>query len=298
MSEPTGRAASPPVVATRDELRRALAAMRRAGRSIGFVPTMGALHSGHLSLVDACRRECAATVASIFVNPTQFGPGEDFERYPRPLEADLAQLAAHGVDLVFAPPTAELYPPGHAAFVDVGPVAEPLEGRHRPGHFRGVATVVLKLFNIVAPDRAYFGRKDYQQSLVICRLVRDFDLPIEIRVCPTIREPDGLALSSRNVYLSPAEREQALVLSRSLRLARDLYRDGQRDAPTILGEMQALLAAVPQVRPDYVALVDAETLADLARIDRPAVALIAARVGRTRLIDNMPLEGTDSPAGA
>lgn len=298
MREPTGRAANPPVVATRDELRQAIAELRRAGRSIGFVPTMGALHAGHLSLVDACRRECGVTVASIFVNPTQFGPGEDFERYPRPLEADLAQFAAHGVDLVFAPPTGEIYPPGHAAFVDVGPVAEPLEGRHRPGHFRGVATVVLKLFNIVAPDRAYFGRKDYQQSLVIRRLVRDFDLPIEIRVCPTVREPDGLALSSRNVYLSPTEREQALVLSRSLRLARDLYRDGQRDAETILREMKALLASVPQVRPDYVALVDAETLENLTRIDRPAVALIAARVGRTRLIDNLPLDGTDSHEGA
>jgi pantoate--beta-alanine ligase len=275
----------PDVLTTRRALRERLSAVRRDGRSIALVPTMGALHEGHLSLLDAARAECGFSVVSIFVNPTQFGPGEDFGRYPRTLEADVALLAARGADCVFAPATEEMYPPGASTSVEVPSVSAPLEGQFRPGHFRGVATVVLKLFNLVQPDVACFGRKDYQQSLVVRRMVADLDLPIRICVCPTVREPDGLALSSRNRYLSPADRQRALAISRSLRLAMDLIAAGTRDAATIRAEMLAELAG-QQLEVDYVALADRETLAALERIDRPAVALIAARVGGTRLIDN------------
>ena len=278
--------ASPRVVTTGDELRPLIAAARERRLTIGLVPTMGALHEGHLSLVDASRRECGFTVVSVFVNPTQFGPGEDYSRYPRPFAADLAQLAARGVNLVFAPEAPSMYAPGHATFVDVGAVAEPLEGRFRPGHFRGVATVVLKLFNLVTPDVAFFGRKDYQQSVVIRRMVLDLDLPIQIRVCPTVRDADGLALSSRNAYLSPAQREQALALSRSLRLAKELAAAGEQSSAAILERMHALFAAVPEVQIDYLALVDPDTLADVTRIEGTVVAAAAARVGGTRLIDN------------
>ena len=194
----------PKPVTTVAQLREQLRTARRAGRKIGLVPTMGALHEGHLSLVRAAKAECDYTVVSIYVNPSQFGPNEDFAKYPRTLEADLALLAGCGADLVFAPGNDEVYRAGHATWVEVGPVAEPLEGVFRPGHFRGVATVVLKLLNMVQPDAAYFGQKDYQQALVIRRMVADLDLPVAIRVCPTVREPDGLAMSSRNRYLSPA----------------------------------------------------------------------------------------------
>ena len=202
----------------------------RAGRKIGFVPTMGALHEGHLSLVRAAKAECDCTVVSIFVNPSQFGPNEDLAKYPRTLDADLALLAGCGADLVFAPSNDEVYRAGHATWVEVGSVAEPLEGAFRPGHFRGVATVVLKLLNMVQPDAAYFGQKDYQQALVIRRMAADLDVPVAIRVCPTVREPDGLAMSSRNRYLSPAARRRALVLWKSLQLAGKLVEEGQRDA--------------------------------------------------------------------
>ncbi len=246
---------------------------------------MGALHAGHLSLVEAARGECDFSIVTIFVNPTQFGRDEDFSRYPRTLGADLTLLGPLGVDCVFAPPTEEMYPPGSTALVDVPAAAEPLEGQFRPGHFRGVATVVLKLFNLVQPDVACFGRKDYQQSLVVRRMVEDLDLPIRVRVCPTVREADGLALSSRNRFLSPPDRERALAISRSLRLAAELVRRGTRDARTILERMRAELAA-QQLAIDYVALVDPDTLAAIERVEQPAVALIAARVGGTRLIDN------------
>ena len=246
---------------------------------------MGALHAGHLSLVDAAAQECESTVVSIFVNPTQFGPDEDFGRYPRTLAADLALMADRRVDCVFAPSTAEMYPAGATTFVEVPAAAEPLEGKFRPGHFRGVATVVLKLFNLVRPDVAYFGRKDYQQSLVVRRMAADLDLPVRVRVCPTIRESDGLALSSRNRYLSPPERKRALAISRSLQLAADLVRSGARDGKGIVERMRAELDA-QQLEIDYVALADPETLAAIDVVDRPVVALIAARVGTTRLIDN------------
>ena len=279
---------SPELLSTADQLRARVAQARAAGRSIGLVPTMGALHAGHASLVDASQRECGLTVATIFVNPTQFGPNEDFSRYPRTLEGDLALLGRHGADCVFVPATEQIYPPGHETTVDVGSVARPLEGACRPGHFQGVATVVLKLFLLAQPDVAFFGRKDYQQSLVVRRLIADFDLPIQLRVCPTIREPDGLALSSRNRYLSADERQRALALSRSLALAARLVREGTLDVGQIERAMRAELAA-SELAIEYVALADPETLAPVERIDRPAVALVAARLGKTRLIDNEPI---------
>jgi pantoate--beta-alanine ligase len=270
---------------TADELRRELTAAREAGTSVGLVPTMGALHEGHLSLVDACRRDGGLTVVTLFVNPAQFGAGEDFAAYPRSLDADLKLLSGRGADVVFAPETDAVYRAGHATYVEVGGLALPLEGEFRPGHFRGVATIVLKLFHLVQPDRAYFGRKDYQQSLVVRRMVADLDLPIEIVVCPIVREPDGLAMSSRNAYLSAEERSRALAISQSLRRARQLVAEGTRDARAIVADMRELLRAA-DLNIDYAAICDPETLEPLARVDGPAVALVAARVGRARLIDN------------
>jgi pantoate--beta-alanine ligase len=275
----------PRLITSVDELRSRVAAARRAGLTVGLVPTMGALHAGHVSLVEAAARECQLTIVTIFVNPTQFGPGEDFGRYPRTLEADLAALAGRGADVVFAPATEVMYPDAHVTLVDMGGPALGLEGDFRPGHFRGVATIVLKLFNLVQPDRAYFGRKDYQQSLVVRQLVRDLNLPLHVVVCPTIRESDGLAMSSRNRYLKSDERERALAISRSLRLARQLAGQGTRDATSILGAMRKLLDEA-RLEIDYVALADRDTLEPLEQLDRPAVALVAARVGTTRLIDN------------
>jgi pantoate--beta-alanine ligase len=224
------------------------------------------------------------------VNPTQFGPGEDFDRYPRDLQRDLELLGRYPVDLVYTPATAEMYKPGHATFVEVEGISDVLEGKHRPGHFRGVATVVLKLLHQVAPDVAFFGQKDYQQTLVLRRMVADLDLPVEIRICPTVREPDGLAMSSRNVYLNAAQRQQALVLSRSLRLAADLVARGERRATTILEAMHALFAAEPDVRLDYLVLADPQTLQSVPQVNQPIVAAVAAQVGSTRLIDNALME--------
>ncbi|HEX7375475.1 MAG TPA: pantoate--beta-alanine ligase [Pirellulales bacterium] len=275
------------VVKEKHELRTAIRRARQAGRTIGLAPTMGALHAGHVSLVEAARAAGDFVTATIFVNPTQFGPHEDFERYPRTLEADLKALDAAGADLVFVPDRSEVYRPEHATFVTVGGVAEPLEGAARPGHFQGVATVVLKLFNMVAPDRAYFGQKDYQQTLVVRRMTADLDLPIEIRVCPTIREPDGLAMSSRNAYLTGNERRQATVLYRSLKRAQELVKGGQTSADAVRQAMRSSFAETPDVAIEYMALADRDTLAELAQIDRPAVAAVAARVGKTRLIDNV-----------
>ncbi len=266
-----------------------MAAARRAGHTIGFVPTMGALHAGHASLVEASRRECGFTVASVFVNPKQFGPGEDFSNYPRSLEADVQLLGQHGADLVFAPPGEEVYAPDHATHVEVGGVALPWEGARRPGHFRGVATVVLKLFNMAAPDRAYFGQKDYQQLLVVRRMAADLDLQVDIRTCPIVRDPDGLALSSRNAYLCPSERRQALVLSRALRATVELAAEGEKSVAPLMARMQAEFATEPAVAVDYAAIVDASTLGPLERLDRLAVALVAAKVGPARLIDNILL---------
>jgi len=274
------------VVHTIAELRSQVAAARARGLKIGLVPTMGALHPGHVSLVEASARACGFTVVTVFVNPTQFGPKEDFAKYPRTLEADVAQVAAAGADLVFAPSVDEVYPAGNATFVEIGGVAEPLEGECRPGHFRGVATVVLKLFNMVGADVAYFGQKDYQQTLVVRQMVRDFNVPITVEVRPTVREPDGLALSSRNVYLSPAERKQALALGRALRKTEQAVTAGERSVWKLRDVLQTELAATPEVRVQYAVVADAATLREPAELNRPCVALVAAHVGTTRLIDN------------
>jgi pantoate--beta-alanine ligase len=263
---------------------------QRAGRRVGIVPTMGALHEGHLSLARASKERCAATVVTIFVNPTQFGPHEDFQKYPRTLEADLALLAPLEVDAVFAPTNAAMYPAGYSTYVEPPAVALPLEGHFRPGHFRGVATVVLKLFHACPADAAFFGAKDYQQALVVQRMVADLNVPIEVQVLPTVREPDGLAMSSRNRYLNAAERQQALALSRSLQRAADLVAAGQRSAAAILEQMQAIFAAAGIRDIDYISLADPQTLAPVTEIRGPVVALIAARVGGTRLIDNRVIE--------
>lgn len=280
---------TPPIVRSVAELRTAVAAARRAGKKIGLVPTMGALHAGHVSLVEASAGECGFTVVTVFVNPTQFGPKEDFSKYPRTLEADVAAVGKAGADLVFAPEPSEVYPAGYATYVEIGGVAEPLEGECRPGHFRGVATVVLKLFQMACADVAYFGRKDYQQTLVVRQMVRDFDVPIEIRVQPTIREADGLAMSSRNVYLSAAQRQSALVISRALSKTEAAAAAGERDVWKLRDVLQTELATVPEVRVQYAVVADAETLREPAVLDRPCVALVAAFVGTTRLIDNLPL---------
>jgi pantoate--beta-alanine ligase len=272
------------------EMRDYVRSARVRGAAVGVVPTMGALHEGHLTLVDACRRECEVVIVTIFVNPTQFGPSEDFARYPRTLEADVALLAKRGADVVFAPETTAMYGPQHATKVEVAGPALPLEGAFRPTHFSGVATIVLKLFNVVPADRAYFGRKDYQQVLVVRRMIADLDVPVEIVTCPIARDSDGLAMSSRNVYLSAAERERALSLSRALRQASAMVDNGERDVKEIVATMCKTLEAA-DVALDYVAICHAETLAPLERVSAPAVALVAGRVGSTRLIDNEVLDG-------
>ncbi|MGE5549625.1 MAG: pantoate--beta-alanine ligase [Bacteroidota bacterium] len=269
------------------EIRAALAPVHLSGRSVGFVPTMGYLHAGHLSLVERARAENEATVVSIFVNPTQFGPEEDFARYPRDEPRDLALCDEAGVNFVFTPDAAEMYPPGFQTYVDVTGLSQGLCGASRPGHFRGVATVVAKLFAIVQPRRAYFGEKDAQQLRVIRRLAQDLNLPVTVVPVPIIREPDGLAMSSRNVYLSAEERRAALVLYRSLLVARDLVRSGEQNAAVVAEAMRALIAAESLARLDYLAIVDDETLAPVERIDRPTLIALAVFIGRTRLIDNV-----------
>jgi pantoate--beta-alanine ligase len=266
---------------------------RIEGKSIGLVPTMGALHAGHLSLVEASRRENDVVVVSVFVNPIQFGPNEDLDRYPRDWERDGKLLAEAEVDAVYRPSTEAMYPPGASTRVNVGEVSEPLEGAARPGHFEGVATVVTKLFTAVEPDRAYFGQKDAQQVAVVRRLARDLDLGVEIRVVPTVREPDGLALSSRNLYLDPAERRAAASLSAALREASTAYAAGERDPDRLRAVLLDRLSAEPLVTVDYAELVDPATFRKPGTL-----AVVAARVGKTRLIDNhevsIPFTSTSS----
>jgi len=258
--------------------------------TVGFVPTMGYLHEGHLALVQQARTENSSVVASIYVNPAQFGPGDDLARYPRDLERDLQLLRREKADIVFVPSDAEMYPPGFCSWIDVGRITETLEGASRPGHFRGVATIVARLFNIVRPSRAYFGQKDAQQVMVIKRMVADLNMDIEIVAVPTVRESDGLAMSSRNVYLSEEERCAATVLFRALTLARQLRSDGVSDADQIRQRMTQLIGKEPLAQIEYVSIADAESLEELSRIDRPALASLAVRIGQTRLIDNMLLE--------
>lgn len=276
------------IVEDPNEMRELGDAMRRAGKRVGVVPTMGALHDGHLELVRRSRAECEATVATIFVNPAQFGPDEDFARYPRTFESDAARLAECGIDCLFAPHASSMYPEGHSTFVEPPSIAAPFEGQVRPGHFRGVATIVLKLFQIVPADVAYFGQKDYQQTLVVRRMVRDLNVPVAIVVCPTVREPDGLALSSRNRYLSGEERRRAVGLYRALRLGAACVEAGDRDIETTIDAMRSLLRdhAFAPADIDYLAIADPETLAEFAMPERPAMLLVAARLGTTRLIDN------------
>ena len=261
----------------------------REGKTLGFVPTMGALHEGHLSLVRTSRVQCDVTAVSIFVNPLQFGPSEDLEKYPRTLQRDAATLEEMGVDFLFAPSVAEMYPPGAQTHVEVGELSGKLDGASRPGHFRGVATVVCKLFEIVRPHRAYFGQKDAAQVAVLRKMVRDLSIDVEMVVCPIVREADGLAMSSRNVYLSPDERRVAPVLSRSLHLAEELYEAGERDAGLMRARISALIAPEPLASIDYVSVADAESLEELTTVDRPALVSLAVRFGRTRLIDNTTL---------
>lgn len=275
---------------TISETRAFLRPYRRAGRRVGLVPTMGALHEGHLSLIRRAKAECDLVVVSIFVNPTQFGPAEDFTAYPRPLEADLAACRTTGVDAAFCPSPAEMYDPAVATEVTVSRLTEGLCGAHRPGHFAGVTTVVAKLFNIVQPDAAYFGQKDAQQAVVIRKMVRDLDFPIDIVVCPTVRERDGLAMSSRNAYLSPEQRQQALSLSGALDWARDQIQDGQRGVPMLLEGMRARIEAAGPCTIDYIDVVDAEELTPLHQIEHKCLIALAVRIGQTRLIDNIVVE--------
>lgn len=278
------------LVQTIAEVRAAVRAARAAGKRIGFVPTMGYLHEGHLALMRAAREACDFVVVSIFVNPTQFGPNEDFARYPRDLERDGALCATVPVDLIFHPTVEEMYPQPFQTSVRLTGLTEFLCGASRPGHFEGVATVVTKLFNIVQPDQAFFGQKDAQQVAVIQRMVLDLNMDLTIVPVPTVREADGLAMSSRNTYLTPEERQAALVLSRSLRMALERVQGGQRDMAALRAEMRAMIAAEPRAEIDYVEIVDQATLQPVDRLDAPALAALAVRFGKTRLIDNAILE--------
>ena len=273
------------ITETRAECRRA----RANGKRLGLVPTMGALHEGHLSLVRAAKAQCDTVVVSLFVNPTQFGPTEDLAKYPRPFERDRELLEKEGVAILFAPPVDEMYPKGEVTRVVVEGLSEKLDGRSRPGHFRGVTTVVSKLFHIIEPDIAFFGQKDAAQSAVIRRLMRDLNFPVEIVICPIVREPDGLAMSSRNVYLSTEDRQSALVLHRSLGLVEEKFRAGEKDAAQLIAIARQVFAQKPQVRLDYFEIVDPDTLDPVERIQQPALVAVAAYVGSTRLIDNLIL---------
>lgn len=277
---------TPTLVTSRDQVRRRVEQARHDAKTVGVVMTMGALHEGHFSLVETCAAECDSTVVTIFVNPTQFGPGEDFARYPRQLSQDLEALQRLPVDIVYAPEAGEVYRGDHSTYVAPPQVSTPLEGRCRPGHFRGVCTVVLKLLQAVPAHYAYFGHKDYQQFLVIRQMAEDLDIATQIRVCPTVRESDGLARSSRNQYLTPDERVRATALYRSLELAQQLVHDGVRHAPQVTTRMRDVLRDARIDRIDYVTLADPETLEEVRHVDQRVVALIAAYMGTTRLIDN------------
>ncbi|ADB51310.1 pantoate--beta-alanine ligase [Conexibacter woesei] len=280
------------IVRTVAELRTLLERERSADRSVGLVPTMGAFHDGHRSLMERAGADCDLVVVSLFVNPTQFGPREDLAAYPRDEQRDAAIAGEAGVDVLFAPPVEEVYPDGFATTVRVGGLTETLEGAHRPGHFDGVATVVAKLLGMAQPDAAFFGQKDAQQALVIRRLVRDLDLPVRIEICPTVREADGLAMSSRNAYLGPADRARAIALRRALDAAEAAVAAGERDAAAVESAARAALAE-HGVEPEYVALVATDSLSPVDRVDGEVLMALAARVGPARLIDNTILSTTD-----
>ena len=280
---------SPVVAETLAEIRASIRDSRKAGKTIGFVPTMGALHAGHVSLIERARSECDTVVVSIFVNPTQFGPNEDFQRYPRPRELDLKICGDAGADIVFYPSVDVMYPVGYRTFVEVQGLSDILEGAIRPGHFRGVATVVTKLFMIVLADRAYFGQKDYQQQLLIRTMTTELNIPTEIVTCPTLRDPDGMAMSSRNAYLTADERRRGLCLSQALNHVENLVKAGERDIRKLQQELCERMAETTGVVVDYGVIVDATTLSELVSVVPEMVALVAARVGTTRLIDNRVL---------
>ena len=272
---------------------------RDQDRSIGLVPTMGALHEGHLSLVREARRMCDVVVVSVFVNPTQFGPSEDYEHYPRDLTRDTAILTDYNVDYIFAPAAEEIYPKDFSTYVNVGGLSKLLEGEARPGHFRGVATVVAILLNTVRPDFAFFGQKDAQQALIIKRMVRDLAFDTEVVVLPTVREDSGLAISSRNLYLGPEERDAASVIHRGLRQAKEVFKKGEKHAGKLVETVRAIIESEPRVRVDYVSVVDADTLEKLDKLDeRPVLIAVAAYVGKTRLIDNIILNRAKKDASA
>ena len=286
------------VIHTIEWMKQVSRQARAEGRLSGFVPTMGALHAGHLSLIEAARRDASPVIASIFVNPKQFGPSEDYKKYPRDLEGDRRKLEEAGVDFLFVPPVEEIYPAGFRTSVNVEGLGDRLEGKIRPGHFRGVATIVLKLLEIAAPRFAYFGRKDAQQARIIRQMAADLALDSEVVVCPIVRESDGLALSSRNQYLSPAERKAATVLYRALSRARSAIEEGERDSMRIITAMRQELAGEPLGSPDYVEIVDADSFEPIMRLTRTCLVLLAVRFGATRLIDNMQVEIAESRAGA
>ncbi len=265
------------------------AAIKQLAQPVGLVPTMGFLHAGHLAIVEGARKETRGLVVSIFVNPEQFGPGEDIKIYPRDMDSDLAQLKEVGVDLVFAPSVSEVYPSGFDSYVQVGQIGERLEGKYRPGHFRGVATIVCKLISLVRPARVYFGEKDFQQTRVVNQINTDLNLGSEIVVIPTVREPDGLALSTRNGYMDSRERDAANILYRSLNLARKMVREGVRDAAKIQCGMRAAIQTEPLATVDYIDIVDEATLEESASINNSTRVLVAVRIGKVRLIDNMRL---------
>jgi pantoate--beta-alanine ligase len=286
------------VVETIDGLREQLAAARGAGKSVGLVPTMGALHAGHAALIRQARQETGFVVVSIFVNPTQFGPNEDFHRYPRPFEKDVALCEEQGVDLIFHPSPDMMYPPGYHTYVEVTGLQNGLCGASRPGHFRGVATVVLKLFNQVQPDRAYFGQKDAQQVRIIEQLVADLNVPMQVIVVPTVREADGLAISSRNQYLDAAQRRNATALWQALNEARERIEKGERDAAVIQRLLAERIRATPGAVLDYAAVVDAASLQPVAQLRDKVLLALAVKFGATRLIDNMPIAACGLAVGA
>lgn len=275
------------IAGTENELREKILAWKKKGWKIGFVPTMGYLHEGHLSLVRESKKRSDVTVVSIFVNPKQFGPSEDYRVYPRDLDRDRALLEKEGVDLIFYPPVEVMYPEGYKTYVEVEDLQDKLCGKSRPGHFRGVCTVVLKLFNLVQPDEAYFGWKDAQQVIILKKMVEDLNVPVKIVPLPLVRDHDGLALSSRNTYLSPEERRAALVLKKSLDLAESLIRSGEKEASLIKQKMIDLISAEPPARLDYVEIVDLNTLEPLMKLEGQALIALAVFIGRTRLIDNL-----------
>lgn len=281
------------VAETIQSIRSLIKVARAEGKTIGFVPTMGALHIGHISLIEAAQKKCDYVVVSIFVNPTQFVPGEDFDKYPRPFEADLDVCNKAGVDVVFAPRPEQMYPEEKLTWVTVEKLTEPLCGQFRPGHFRGVTTVCCKLFNIVSPDIAFFGQKDAQQAIVIKRMVNDLNMPLEIVICPTIREPDGLAVSSRNKYLTEQQKKDATNIYKSLQECHHMIKNGVKSVPEIIAEMTKILQQVPSANIEYISIVDADTLENIDRISGKILAAVAVKIGQARLIDNILVDSTE-----